>query len=93
MERLNQDQLFNVVNKHVWDCVDRMSKDELKETAADQLTHEFLASDGKFDQIAVLEALLTEFEGDTDLMRGFIISQCPDVKQEDLDPIIAKFMA
>lgn len=93
MEQLSQDQLFNVINKHVWDSVDRMSMDELKETAADQLQAEFLGPDGKFDQLATLEALLQEFDGDTDLMRGFIRSQCPDVSQDDLDEIITKFMS
>lgn len=96
MARLTDDQLYNIVSVHHRDEIEQMTLEELKDLALEQRRSEYLAPDGKFDQSAILEALLGRFGGDTDQLRAFIFtrcSDCADVTPRFLDDVIVEFMA
>lgn len=92
MNRLTDDQLFNVVSTHCHNQIESMSMEELKDQLLEYRRAEYLAVDGKFDQLAVLESLVNEFHNDTDRVREFITANAVDVSEETAAEIIEEFM-
>jgi len=89
--RLNQDQLFNLISGFAWDKVDRMSLDDVKKAAADGLIAEFREIDGKIDQESALFILVGEMcNSDTDLVREQMRNA--GVDDELADSVIVEYM-
>lgn len=71
--------------------VDSMSLDDLRSAAIDSRISEFQNAAGGISQDKLLDSLLMRFDGDTDLVREFMVENGMD--EDDAEVAIAKFMA
>jgi hypothetical protein len=71
--------------------VDSMSLDELRNAAIDSRISEFQNAAGGVSQNDLLDSLLMRFDGDTDLVREFMVENGMD--EDDAEVAIANFMA
>jgi|LakMenE01Jun11ns_1017448.scaffolds.fasta_scaffold9529143_2 hypothetical protein len=87
----DQSLIRKIAEAHCQRDVDSMSLDELRNAAMDSRMSELQNAAGGVSQDDLLDSLLMRFDGDTDLVREFMVENGAD--GADAEEAIAKFMA